>query len=191
MGFLSEAQELIARGEMVGYARFVRLEFLDLEMRLWEEFGDIEVGGETWQGGRGIGSMGETGFGSDDSADVDTYTLTGVTPEMMALALDSAPVRGRPATKYGCFFRDDLSPTSDGLFVLKKGFMDTLEFGGQGASQRTITLKVESYFVHRNLPANQHWSDTRQKKLFPGDRGFEHVAGLINKTVQQPIAPAS
>lgn len=190
MGFLSEAQERIARGEMVGYARFARLGFFEQEMRLWEEFGDVSVGGEIWQGGRGIGSMGETGFGSDDSADVDTYTLTGVTPEMLALVVDAAPVRGRPVTKYGCFFRDDLTPTSDGLFVIKKGFMDTLEFGGQGASQRTVTLRVESYFVHRNLPAYRHWSDNYQKKRFPGDLGFEYISGLINKTVQQPIAPA-
>lgn len=189
MGFLSEAQELIARGEMVGFARFARFEFLEQEMRLWEEFGDISVGGEIWQGGRGIGSMGETGFGSDDSADVDTYTLTAVTPEVLALAVDAAPVRGRPVTKYGCFFRDDLSPTSDGLFVIKKGFMDTLEIAGQGGAQRAITLRAESYFVHRNLPAFKHWSDTYQKKRFPGDRGFEYIATLKSKTVQQPIAP--
>lgn len=191
MGFLTEAQELISRGEMVGFARFVRLEFLEQEMRLWEEFGDISVGEEIWQGGRGLGSMGETGFGTDDSADVDTYTLEGVTPEIMALALDSAPVRGRPVTKYGCFFRDDLSPTSEGLVVLKKGFMDTLTPSAQGASQRSVTLTVESYFVHRNLSGNAFWSDTRQKKLFSGDRGFEYMAGLTLKRVAQPIAPSS
>lgn len=189
MSFLSEAQQRLSRGEMVGFARFVRLGFLEKEMRLWEEFGDIEVGGEVWQGGRGIGSMGETGFGSDDAADVDTYTLTGVTPEIVALALDGAPVRGRPVTKYGCFFRDDLTPTSDGLFVMKMGFMDTLQAAGQGASQRSVTLKVESYFVHRNRPAYLHWSDAYQKKRFAGDRGFEYIAGLISKSIQQPIAP--
>jgi hypothetical protein len=186
VSLFTATQATRARGDVVRFARLVHFSFVEQEMRLWEGFHHLTAGGQTWLGGGYIGTVGPIPFGANDAAGVVQFTLSGVTPEIVAMVRRSASVRGRPVTVYGQFLDAEYQPL-DAMIVLAKLVMDMMSYAATGPVSRRIQLTAETIWTSRNMSPFAVYSDRDQQGRYPGDLGCEFVASLANKVIAWPI----
>ena len=185
MAFFNATQAALAAGRTVFAARLVHFDFAERPMHAWEGVGPLELDGATWLGLALIGSIGEIPVAVNDEAGSVDFTLSGVSPEIVARARDSASVRGREVTIYGQMFGEDLQP-ADAKYMLAELEMDVMSYAGTGPNDRRIRLTAESIWADRNGAAQALYSDRDQQLRFPGDLGCALVAALKNKRVDWP-----
>ncbi|MDN5568455.1 MAG: hypothetical protein L0G27_06860 [Paracoccus sp. (in: a-proteobacteria)] len=174
----------------LGQAALVFMDFQGAPKRWWAGFGDIAVGGHTWQGVGDLISISEIATSYSVSAEAMTFQLA-ATPEMLALALAAKTrVRDRQVqvllqlyamesfTAAGVDYAEGQAIASP--FSLYNGTMQKMPWSASGADQRTITLECEGHFFRRNAPPRGNWNDADQKARYPGDRGFERLPLYTN-----------
>lgn len=180
-------------GRSVNAALLVEMRFEGETRRWWQGFGPLESGGKTWQGLGHLISVDGLQSAVGTVAPSTTFTLSGVDPEIVALAREgSARVKGRKALVYIQFFEVDPSDgrkswgTLDDPSVIWSGRMDQLRFVADGPSARTITLTAESIWADRNRPPFGLYTYEDQQARFPGDKGLSQVADLVTKQIRWP-----
>lgn len=183
--FFTETVAAYLAGKSITLAFLSRLDFPDAEARYWMGHGDIELAGEIWQGlGQFVAISGLTRALNDVAVPL-TFTLSGVDDAVVALASrDAADLQARAAVVYLQPFTDAGTPL-DAPVAIWTGSMDRIEFSGDLANQ-SLSLVCEGLFTTRARAAFALMSDINQQRLHPGDRFFEHVAGVIEKRVQWP-----
>jgi hypothetical protein len=112
----------------------------------------------------------------------------------MRLARDEfeEEVKGRTVTVFIQFFgaADDADPDNqrplDNPYAIWSGrcLKPTFTFGEDG--ERSVRVSAESLFSLRSRPRYAMYTDSDQRQRFPGDRGFEFAATLVNKVVTWP-----
>lgn len=194
MGFFPQTVAAKLAGREVAAALLCFMDFRDTPRRWWMGFGDLNAGGQIWQG---IGSMIqidglEQAMGTN--APRSTFTLSGVDAEIVRLARQaSARVKDRPCQVYIQFF--EIAPGGDKMpwapldapYAIWSGIMDQMSYGAEGPTQRRVTLTAESIWTGRRRPAYGFWTDRDQNARFPGDRGLEQVVNLVQKTIRWPV----
>jgi hypothetical protein len=175
-------------GNTVSAALLIFLDFENDPMRLWTGFGDlITTDGNTW---RGIGQMTQiegltASIGM--AAQPLKFTLSGVDSTIVALAAAEADrVRDRRCVVYLQFFDPDTLQPLDAPAAVKTGVMDQLSFEAPSAIERVVSLTAEGNWTNRKRPVFSLLTDRDQNWRFPGDRGLEQVADLVNKTIRWP-----
>jgi hypothetical protein len=166
------------------------MDFKDDPHYCWMGFGDLVTkDGITWKGIGDVVSMEGGGQQAGIIANNLTLTLAGssdlITDEMIARALDSEnQVYGRRYFTAIQFFTEDWQPT-DSYRVIYVGVMDRMSFK-RSATQREISLNIESPFVRRRVPRLELFTDRDQRSKYPDDLMFEFISGLRDKAVQWP-----
>jgi len=187
MAFFNATAAAAAAGRTVRAALLVHFDFVDTPKRVWAGPFNVVAGGFTWEG------LGE--FGSIDgleqiigaNAPQTTFTLSGVSPDIVALARNqSSHVKGRDVTVY-IQFCDDGWQTLDDMYAVWSGVLDQMRYSGSGPSLRTVTCTAEGLWTNRRRPAWGLYTDRDQNQRFPGDRGLEQVSDLVNKTIRWPL----
>lgn len=190
MGHLTPVQEALARGDTVPVTVLVELEFASSTQRFRDGIGLLTTSdGRTWIGltspdtGISLLSMSGLSQAQNAAAPTGTLTLSGVTQEILDIAVSSeSEVKDRPMTAYLQFLTDDGAPLGDPV-AFYSGLMDVMSFAGSGPRDRTISVTVESLFVNRIRSPFSYYTDRDQQGRFSGDRGMEFTASLISKTV--------
>lgn len=183
--FFSEAAAAAMAEESVVLAVCARFDFPAGEARYWIGHGDIELGGEVWQGLGEFASVSGLTRARNDAAIPLSFTLSGVSDEVAALAVAEAEdVQGRAVVNYMQVFRENGSPL-DAPAALWGGSMDRLEFSGD-ASAQGVSLVCEGLFATRHRAPMSFMGDAEQQRRHPGDLFFEHAAGTIEKKVAWP-----
>ena len=184
--------ELLRSGE-IGQAVLVWMDFKDAPKRWWTGFGDMDAGGQRWQGLGDLISMSQFSTAYDLSAQQVNFTVA-ATPEMLALALNAkARVRDRAVIVYLQLFAmcAQAGFTATGTEVvagqpigspmaLFTGTMQRMPWMASGPDQRTLTVEAEGLFYRRNAPPRGRWTDADQKARYPGDCGFERLPMYVN-----------
>lgn len=165
-------------------SRLVFMDFVDAPRRWWVGFGALETGGHTWQGTGAMIAIDGIGAGIGTSADSVTFTLSGVDPEIVALAAQArARVKDRRVVVYEQFFDNDTWQPIDEPQVEYVGKMDRMRFLGEGPGSASVVVTAESLWTGRNRSPFSLLTDRDQNARFPGDRGLERVAELVNKSI--------
>jgi hypothetical protein len=173
----------MAQAEIVRPAILCALDFAEGVVRLtsapFDLTGDADGDGvaETYQG---VGALGRI-FALSEGAELQPYSgqleLSGVDPAMIALALGSH-YQGR-SVKLWLALLDVAHLWTSPPFLAFSGRMDTMTIA-LGATA-TITLSVQSHLADWENPRVRRYTNEDQQQLFPGDKGLEFVAAIVNK----------
>lgn len=182
-------------GEKVQCAWLVRFAFTTEPMFLWCGDGLLETAdGQVWMGLGQLGDIGGIEQAVNGEAPQASFTLSGIDAQIMRLARDEfePEVKGRIVTVYIQFFgvADAEDPENqrvlDTPYPVWSGRLLTPSFSFDQEGERSVTVTAESLFSLRSRPQYAMYTDSDQKRRFPGDRGFEFVSSLVNKVVAWP-----
>jgi hypothetical protein len=193
MGHFPQTIATALAGKVVRQALLVKFDFRSAPMRLWSGHGALATqDGLIWNGLGELGQIDGLEQAMNGTAPLTTFTLSGVSPEIVAMAKgEKSEFAQRLAVVYLQFFDEDWQ-TLDLPHPVNFCVMDTPEFdrplvNDPLASQtRTITITAESLFARGARPPYGSYSDRDQQARFPGDRFCERLAELQNKTVIWP-----
>ncbi len=166
----------------VEVATLYEFEFASKTVRFWSGYGKITAGGHEWIGSGKLISATGMAQPAGLTAPAANFTLSGASPELVAFAAQAeAEVTGRRCAVYIQFLSRAYTPL-DSPIPIWVGRMDTLSFRA-GGKQRVISMSAETLFVDRTRAPHGFMTDADQKARWPGDRGMEFMALLINKTI--------
>lgn len=178
--------EAAAADKTVRAAPLVEFLFKSSTERVWPGDYKLTAGGREWDGMTKLLSVDGLRSRSDLAAEALTIKVSGVSPELVAIAKDSAnEAKGYPVNVYLQFFGEDWQPL-DNVILLRSAIMDQLRFSTTGPQLREVTCTAEGIFVARNYAPYAYYTDRDQNARFPGDRGLELVGGLVYKVVTWP-----
>jgi hypothetical protein len=180
---LPDTVSALAAGDRVGVATLFEFQFASSTQRFWDGLGWLTAGGHRWQGSSKIISVSGLEQSRGLSAPQANFVLSGATNELISLAANSdEEVTGRPCAVYIQFLGRPFQ-TLDTPIALWTGTMDVMSFRA-GVRDQSITLSAETLFDRRARAPYSYMTDTDQQARWPGDRGMEFMALLINKTVK-------
>jgi hypothetical protein len=151
------------------------------DLRVWSGIGDLTYNAEVYTGAGTIGSVSEVEENMSLSASGVTFNLTGVTSEMLAIALAEIE-HNRPATVWlGALDLSTGALIAD-PYQLFTGFTDvpTIEEGGETS---TIALTAENKLIDLDRPRTRRYTTEDQQIDDATDVGFDFVPGLQDKSV--------
>ena len=156
----------------------VELLFDSAPIRLWTGTGDATIDGETYIGTGNLLNISSVEETSEIAVRGATITLSGMSSEVISLALQS-PYQGRVCNIY---FGVVDGSTYSNLTQIFSGYMDEMNID-EGAEFGTIELKVENKLVDLERARTRRYTSEYQKSVYPGDRGLEFVESLQDKKV--------
>jgi len=147
-------------------------------VRMWTGIGTLIFGGNEYLGGGnlvGVSAV-EERAGDELSATGITYSLKGVDPDMLAVALGEIRQGLSAKLWFAVLNQDDGTFEGEPLLVFS-GLTDipTIDDGGDTI---TISLSAENKLIDLERPRVRRFTPADQKSAHPGDKGFDFVAGL-------------
>lgn len=187
MPYLTALQAAAVSGQVVRRAVLVSFAFADAPAYYWQGYGPLRTAdNQVWQGAGTLGEISDLDSPVGTSAPVARFTMSGVDVSVAAKARAGAPnVRGRLVQVMVQFYTDELGLV-DSPVVAWTGVLDLPKYSADGTGRYTVTISAETEWVARNKPPFGFLTDTDQQVRFPGDRGLELVASLVNKAVNWP-----
>lgn len=155
----------------------VELQFASGTVRVCNAGYSFDWDGYTWTGLGNMGGISAVSEGEDLEMYGCTLNLSGVPPEMVAVALGSG-YQCRPATVW-------LAPLDaeyqllNGPVIVFRGRMDTMPI--ELGTSATIQLTIESRLVDWERPRERRFNHPDQISEYPADLGFEYVAQMAEK----------
>ena len=161
-------------------AIFIELDFSSGFSRLWTGSGDITWDTKTWNGAGQVGKISKVEETQRSIASGISFQLSGIDPANLSIAL-SEYYQGRSAKVWLGFLdaNGDVIPDPIGPFAYR---MDTMEID-KGADTSTITINAENELIDLKKPRIRRYTDQDQQIEYAGDKGFEYVAGLQDKSI--------
>lgn len=195
MGLFPDTIAHALAGGRVECAWLIHFAFTSEPVRVWTGFGTLATSdGHQWSGLGQLASVSGIEQAVNGQAPQAVFTLSGIDAQTMRLARDEyeAEVKNRIVTVLIQFFGvdDPEDPDNqrvlDAPFPLWSGRCLAPVFTLTAEGERTVAIEAESLFSLRSRPQYAMYTDADQQHRFPGDRGFEFVGGLVNKTVTWP-----
>lgn len=158
----------------------VEMDFSSGFVRAWSGYGDLAWNGHTWLGAGELMEIDPVEETASFVANGASFKLNGIPSAMIAVALDQ-DYQGRAATLYLGMLDSSGAVIADPVEVFG-GLMDTMEIDETGEIA-SITVNVESHAVALKRPKEWRYTHEDQQIDYPGDMGFEYVAGLQDKEI--------
>lgn len=176
----AEGQALL--GNRCALALLVEL-LLDSPVRVTTAAVDIEHGGFTWIGGRGV-SVDKV---SEQGGEVQPmrFSLSGVPSEMLAVALGTT-VQGRVVRAYTALMNPDTQAIVD-VMPLWAGTLDQMPIN-HGTENSVVSVTAEHRAIAMSRPRGARYTDADQRRLYPGDRCLEY---LVAQATHQDVWPSA
>lgn len=156
--------------------------FLTSSLYLWTGIGQLSWNGQTWQGAGeliGFSAVKET---SDLQAAGVTIQLAGQSQETVALALSEL----RQGQKVNAYIGSYQWWPGPGLlstpYCFFQGRVDVPVID-DGADTATVSLQLENRLVDFERERVRYYDPATQHIYYPGDRGFDYVAGLQDQKI--------
>lgn len=192
MAFFSTDQLAALSAGTVRADLLVRLQFRDGPFRLWNGNTDLVAGGHTWKPMHGSGSIDGISFMGNEQSEAVTFTLGGLTTEILAAALEETPqVLQQLVTVYLQIFDSEWQPSGSPIGMWW-GFMQPPKVSrspieGVDGGTQVITMSAENAFFNRARPPQGRCADREQQNRSPGDRFFKFVPTLRFKSFGYPL----
>lgn len=163
--------------------------------RLWSGIGDIEMlpdehdsSGAIYKGAGALLQVPELRTLMNGVADRVTFALSGVSSEVLRLALEDRPMVEGAALHIGHVMLDASLQAPDPCVWEWRGIADVLAVESKVTAQgreRTISLSVASADTRRANPQFAWFTDADQRRRSPTDSIFSHVAGITAGTTRR------
>lgn len=164
-------------GSQVRLGFLFEAEFISYTLRLSSGQSDLSWGGYTWQGNGwflGMDSLSESEGIESTALEV---VLTGVPTAIITLILSSFR-QNLSGKLYLAAFDTSWGIISDPLLIYSGGL--DVPSVIDSTQQTAIRLRYESQLIKLRQPSDLRYTDEAQKALFPGDRGFQFLAGTAD-----------
>lgn len=184
----------------------IELNFDSAPIRLWTGTGESTIDGQTYIGTGNLLDISSVEETSEMAVKGATITLSGMSSEVISLALQS-PYQGRVCNIYFGLLIDhdnwilntgswndlgewvDVAYWQDGevqayasLTQIFSGYMDEMNIT-EGPDFGTIELKVENKLIDLERQRVRRFTNQYQKSVYPGDRGLEFVENIQDKEI--------
>ena len=191
----------ISEGNISPFFAF-QLDFQSTSLFLYTGQGDLTIGGVTYTGVGSILNFTNVEESADIGAKSVSISLSGIPSTNLSLAL-STPYQGREVTiSFGIRADGLLLANEEGDFILNQlgqlidistisnadatstlfvGYIDTMDIQ-EGPETSTITVTLESKLLELERQRVLRYTSAIQKALFSGDKGFDFVDKLQDKT---------
>ena len=140
---------------------------------------DVEWGGHTWTGARGMGSIAPI----EETPNVITglqLTLSGVTEAHIASVL-AEPIQGRPVIIRLAVLNSTTEPPALAVDPnVWQGLLDVQRYNEAGA---TVTVTAENRLVEWDRPRLLRYSDADHRRLWPNDGFFKLAAAMAEREI--------
>lgn len=146
---------------------------------------NIDWNGHTWTGLGHLGQMDVIRESAESEATGMRFTLAGPIAAYLSLALQEQ-LQGDPILVRVAFFDENNQIIADPV-IEWSGRADTMSVS-EGADQSTITVTAESRFADFARPRIRRFSDADQQAAYPGDKFFEFLPQMVEKTIIWPAA---
>ena len=176
---LTSAMIAACAAQQVAPAYFVELIFDSAPLRVWSGRGNITWSGRTFTGTGDFGGISEIEESGKVAANGIELSLSGIPSSMISLAM-AEPYRGRRVYVWLGFFNTTTWALIADPVAVFAGRMDTMRIKDSGETA-TIALSCESKLIDMQRARERRYTYEDQQDLFPGDKGFEYVAGLQEK----------
>lgn len=143
---------------------------------------DLPWDSQTWAGIGTLVDVSEIREGETLEAIGLRLSLSSVPSALIAIAL-SEHVQGKTCRIWAAALADGVIVTSPSLEF--QGRIDTLETSEDGETG-SIVVNIESRLADFARPRVRRYSDADQKQLYPGDKGFEYVAAMVEAQIVWP-----
>lgn len=160
----------------VPYLYFVQLDFSQ-PLRVCSAGYNVDWNGYTWLGIGMLGGIEPIQEQASLEAIGVNLTLAGVPADLIAITLGEQ-YQGKPCQIWFAPLRDDLQLAVQPMRIFA-GRMDTM--GTEVGDTATITLSAESRMVSWDKARVRRFNNEDQQSRYPGDRGFEFVAQMVEK----------
>lgn len=159
---------------------FVEMDFSSGFVRVWSGYGEFTWDAKTWSGVGHLGEIEPLSEGIDFVANGASLKLSGIPSDLISVALGEY-YQGRAATIYLGLLDSAGAIIADPVPIYAAN-MDTMEINEDGETS-TIIVRIESQAI--SLKRSREWRYTHEDQQidYPGDLGFEYVAGLQDKEV--------
>ncbi|PKR54399.1 hypothetical protein [Thalassospira marina] len=145
------------------------------DVRMWSGIGDLTFDGATWLGAGDFLGVSEVTETADVQANGVTFSLSGVSPELVDMALRQIR-QGKPAEIYIGSMAENGALIGQPLRVFS-GKTDVPVISDDGTSC-VVGVTAENALVDLERARVRRYTDQDQKAEYPDDRGFEFVPEL-------------
>lgn len=174
---LSSAMATALAGSVVRPVLLFQQEFRTGTAHMWTGVGPLSWAGNTWLGIGTLLSISELEENADVSAKGITLSLAGVQSADIQRAL-SEMARNKPG-KLWLALMDENANIIATPKVMFSGKLDTC-IVEDGADTCTVSIALESELIDLERPREARLTDAEQQKRYPGDRGLENIAALMD-----------
>ena len=154
---------------------FVEIEFTDGFTRVWTGIGDKSFLGFTWSGVGDLGKISPINESIQLRADGIRLSLSGI-PQSMITDVLSNVRRGQAVNVYFGILDDNENIIAD-PYPPFKGQID-VPMIDEGGATATVTITAENLYYDLNRSRERRFTPEDQLIDFPGDLGFDYVAGI-------------
>jgi hypothetical protein len=179
--FTAGANETAADAVHVEKVTFVSMDFPSGFLRAHTRIGTLTWGGYDWVGVGNFGNVSEIPEDAMLRPNGVTISLSGVDAGIVTAAVFEA-YHGRAVNVYTGFLNvATLALVADPQLEFR-GLMDTMTVE-LGAETGSITVQCEGELARWQRHSGRLFTHESQQEIFPGDRGFDQVPFIQNRTV--------
>ena len=154
------------------------LEFDSGTLRVWNGYGDLTLGGQTYTGGGALINVSAIEETPEIGAKGVSMSLNGVSSSILSTAL-TENYKYRIVNIYvGAITSGTVSS-----YKVFSGRMDVMTIAEEGETC-SITLTAESRLIDLERPRLRRWTSEDQKALDANDKGFEFVNSLQEASIK-------
>lgn len=172
------------RGSNVPMLLLVEFDFQSGIRRLCNVGMTVEWNGHTWEGGATLGRVESIKEGATLEAHGVTFDLSAVASDILSTIL-TEDYQGRTVRVWLAPLSATYQPIADPALVYV-GRMDssTVSMGAEAA----ISLSTESRLIDLDRARVRRFNSEDQQIDAPGDKGFDFVPGLVEKSIKWGVA---
>lgn len=183
-----QAAQLASGTPRIGW--LAELFFKSETIRLWNGDTLLDAGSRRWKPTFGQVQIDGVGWDGMPTSRQITMAVSGVSTEMLALALaETNEADQQMATIALQFFDNEWqtigAPVPFFYGLMQPPMVSRSETGEQGAVQ-SVTLPIENLFYNRSKASNGRYTDRDQQHRHPGDLFFSFTPSLVFKTITWP-----
>lgn len=150
-------------------------------IRIWNGNQELIWNGDAFIGAGNLIGINQVAEMADLQATGTAVTLSGISNEILAIAM-TEPYQGRRATIWlGCFDKATGQIVADPSPIFK-GRMDTMTIA-RAAETCTVSLNIENVLIDLERPRQRNFTTEDQAIDYPGDTFFDFVPGLQDKEI--------
>jgi hypothetical protein len=153
----------------------------------WSGYGNISWGGHTWVGTGHLGKISAVRESREGAANGVTLSLSGIPSANITLALGGSS-QGQPGKVYFGVLSSAGALAID-PYLIFDGVIDVCPIEDDG-DRATISVQLEKELIDTRARGRRYTHEDQQIE-YPGDLGFEYVAGLADKQITWGTAKIS